>query len=227
MWPRVRELTTERKSQLITPHDPEAVKLSQLLAGFSGICNLNYKRRSDGSLAVFEVNARMGADLACDVPPNMLRAILSSLPACLEKGIGNDVVGLKYSRVVVRAPKPLASLDTREASLQAHGTFVRPKAEQWMRSPAEARGGAASGAPPLAVASRPGVGVQDMLPRPVAMPQAARANVHCAEQTSLATDKAARPISSLWDGDDSEEDDYVPLKQRKVLQMQRARVVSS
>ena len=46
-----------------------------------GVCNVNYKVRADGSVCVFEVNARMGADLGCDVPPPMLRDCLDRLDA--------------------------------------------------------------------------------------------------------------------------------------------------
>ena len=38
------------------------------LSDFSGICNFNYKVRPNGGMCIFEVNARVGADLACDVP---------------------------------------------------------------------------------------------------------------------------------------------------------------
>lgn len=38
------------------------------LEGYSGICNFNYKLRKDGSLCLFEVNPRVGGDLAFEVP---------------------------------------------------------------------------------------------------------------------------------------------------------------
>ena len=57
----------------------------QFLSGFSGICNFNYKLRQDGSkdggLCIFEVNARIGADLACDVPRRRAAALFSKLDA--------------------------------------------------------------------------------------------------------------------------------------------------
>jgi hypothetical protein len=40
--------------------------MKAFLADFSGICNFNYKLRPEGGMCIFEVNARIGADLACD-----------------------------------------------------------------------------------------------------------------------------------------------------------------
>jgi carbamoylphosphate synthase large subunit len=40
--------------------------MKAFLADFSGICNFNYKLRTEGGMCIFEVNARIGADLACD-----------------------------------------------------------------------------------------------------------------------------------------------------------------
>ena len=56
------------------------------MVGFDGICNFNYKLRPDGRMCIFEVNARMGADLGCDVPPPMMRAFFDKLDA-LERGL--------------------------------------------------------------------------------------------------------------------------------------------
>lgn len=36
--------------------------------GYSGFINFNYKLRPDGEMCIMEANARIGADLACDVP---------------------------------------------------------------------------------------------------------------------------------------------------------------
>ena len=49
------------------------------LAEFSGICNFNYKVRPDNGLCIFEVNARIGADLACDVPRRRAAAFFERL----------------------------------------------------------------------------------------------------------------------------------------------------
>ena len=52
------------------------------LADFSGICNFNYKVRPDtGSMCIFEVNARVGADLACDVTRRRAAALFEKLDA--------------------------------------------------------------------------------------------------------------------------------------------------
>ena len=46
---------------------------------FSGILNFNYKVRPSGGLCIFEVNARIGADLACDVPRKRAAQLFSRL----------------------------------------------------------------------------------------------------------------------------------------------------
>ena len=75
------------------PHDVEEVGRSTsddvpaahmavmeaMIGGYSGICNFNYKVRADGALCIFEVNARIGADLACDVPRARARAFFEKL----------------------------------------------------------------------------------------------------------------------------------------------------
>ena len=39
------------------------------------MCNFNYKVRQDsGHMGIFEVNTRVGADLACDVPRERAKA---------------------------------------------------------------------------------------------------------------------------------------------------------
>ena len=50
-----------------------------IIAGFSGLCNFNYKERPDGSICVFEVNVRLGCDLACDVARERFRLVLERL----------------------------------------------------------------------------------------------------------------------------------------------------
>jgi len=54
------------------------------LGGYQGICNFNYKVRDDGSMAIFEINTRMGADLACDMPAQMLRGLMRTLDETIE-----------------------------------------------------------------------------------------------------------------------------------------------
>lgn len=70
VWPRVREIS---KEMCDTPAEHLAI-MTKFLTGYSGICNFNYKRRPDGRLCIFEVNPRIGADLAGDVPKPRARA---------------------------------------------------------------------------------------------------------------------------------------------------------
>ena len=68
MWPDVEELEDKRHSHSNVPSRHLAT-MKAFLTDFSGVCNFNYKvRKADGGMCIFEVNARIGADLACDVP---------------------------------------------------------------------------------------------------------------------------------------------------------------
>ena len=62
-----RQDEDKRKStDKVNPAHLETMK--GFLTDFSGICNFNYKVRPDtGGMCIFEVNARVGADLACDI----------------------------------------------------------------------------------------------------------------------------------------------------------------
>lgn len=106
VWPRVTELRKERSSEAIPVDDAEATLLARLLVAYTGVCNLNYKRRPGGHPAVFEVNARVGADLACDVPAPMLKAMLFALPGCLGgvQGQANGKGGLPASGLAPGTP---------------------------------------------------------------------------------------------------------------------------
>jgi len=58
--------------------------MRSFLAGYNGFCNFNYKVQSDGKLRLFEINARIGADLACDASgnwPDLARAMFEKLDA--------------------------------------------------------------------------------------------------------------------------------------------------
>ena len=80
VWPHVKEKRAERTTAAGPP-----AQLGHMLAllgnEFQGICNFNYKLRSDATLCVFEVNPRMGSDLGCDVPMRVLRGFLGQLDA--------------------------------------------------------------------------------------------------------------------------------------------------
>ena len=45
------------------------------------MCNFNYKVRPTGGMCIFEVNARVGADLACDVPRRRAAQFFEALEA--------------------------------------------------------------------------------------------------------------------------------------------------
>lgn len=81
VWPRVHERA--RHSTDSPPASHMAV-IRQLVAGYSGFCNVNYKTRSADPdapvrLAIFEVNARVGGDLVNDVPKPAARAFFDGL----------------------------------------------------------------------------------------------------------------------------------------------------
>eukprot|EP00747_Dinoflagellata_sp_TGD_P081093 gnl/TRDRNA2_/TRDRNA2_161162_c0_seq3.p3 gnl/TRDRNA2_/TRDRNA2_161162_c0~~gnl/TRDRNA2_/TRDRNA2_161162_c0_seq3.p3 ORF type:complete len:167 (+),score=39.07 gnl/TRDRNA2_/TRDRNA2_161162_c0_seq3:724-1224(+) len=73
--------------------------MERFLDDYSGFCNFNYKVHRDGKLCLFEINARVGADLACDAPsnwPEITRAMFEKLDAIgrrLEFMEGLDALG--------------------------------------------------------------------------------------------------------------------------------------
>eukprot|EP00930_Biecheleria_cincta_P061965 TRINITY_DN47495_c0_g1_i1.p1 TRINITY_DN47495_c0_g1~~TRINITY_DN47495_c0_g1_i1.p1 ORF type:complete len:490 (+),score=40.21 TRINITY_DN47495_c0_g1_i1:30-1472(+) len=75
VWPNVGEVRRELCS---VPSEHLAV-MQAFLAGYSGFCNFNYKIRKAGSICIFEVNARIGADLACEMPRDRARDMFQSL----------------------------------------------------------------------------------------------------------------------------------------------------
>ena len=78
VWPDVEEDESKRRSTSDIPQEHlDIMKL--FLSDFSGICNFNYKIRPDNGLCIFEVNARIGADLACDVPRRRAAAFFERL----------------------------------------------------------------------------------------------------------------------------------------------------
>ncbi|CAJ1339659.1 unnamed protein product [Effrenium voratum] len=64
VWPRVTELGKE----LLEAQPEHRFVMQKLVQGYSGFINFNYKLRPDGQMCIMEANARIGADLACDVP---------------------------------------------------------------------------------------------------------------------------------------------------------------
>jgi carbamoylphosphate synthase large subunit len=80
IWPNVKEL-----ARTVCDLPAEHLEIMRrILVGYSGFCNFNYKVRPDGRLCLFEANARVGGDLACDVPvlrPDLGRAMFEKLEA--------------------------------------------------------------------------------------------------------------------------------------------------
>lgn len=75
VWPNVGEVRRELCS---VPSEHLAI-MHSFLVGYSGFCNFNYKIRKAGSICIFEVNARIGADLACEMPRDRAREMFQSL----------------------------------------------------------------------------------------------------------------------------------------------------
>ena len=96
VWPRAREVRRRRRTDADVPAEHLAV-LASLLSGYSGICNVNYKVRDEspredggatgcgpdgrtpGQMAIFEVNPRVGGDLATDAARDQVRDLLETL----------------------------------------------------------------------------------------------------------------------------------------------------
>lgn len=83
VWPQVTELEKE----LVEPTESELKVMEKLVQGYSGFVNFNYKvRRTDEQMLIMEANARVGADLACDVPRPLARRMLELLDRVYEDG---------------------------------------------------------------------------------------------------------------------------------------------
>eukprot|EP00435_Cladocopium_sp_Y103_P065807 s429_g27.t2 len=80
VWPRVTELGNELRMPPEDPTEKQLDVMRRLVQGYSGFINFNYKiRPSDGQMCIMEANARIGADLACDVPRPHARRMLQAL----------------------------------------------------------------------------------------------------------------------------------------------------
>jgi len=98
VWPHVGEVG--RRSYDNIPLEHLAV-MKDFLQGYSGICNFNYKVRPNGRMCIFEVNTRVGADLACDVPRPRARALFAKMDSIWEDipaQSQQDVAGSKSSQ---------------------------------------------------------------------------------------------------------------------------------
>lgn len=76
IWPLVGELSRTTLDGIPKTH---LRVMKKFLKGFSGICNFNYKVRPSGEICVFEVNTRVGADLACDINRDRARLFFLAL----------------------------------------------------------------------------------------------------------------------------------------------------
>ncbi|CAE7776377.1 APUM3, partial [Symbiodinium pilosum] len=75
IWPGVNELSKELY-EVPAHHIPV---LAAFVTEYDGILNFNYKIRPDGRICIFEVNTRIGADLACDAPRERARQLFLML----------------------------------------------------------------------------------------------------------------------------------------------------
>mmetsp|Transcript_30669 Transcript_30669/g.77491 ORF Transcript_30669/g.77491 Transcript_30669/m.77491 type:complete len:385 (-) Transcript_30669:57-1211(-) len=83
VWPHdVVEVCRQSHSDIPERH---LATMTGFLREYSGICNFNYKVRASGDMCIFEVNTRVGADLACDVPRDRARALFEKLDELSEK----------------------------------------------------------------------------------------------------------------------------------------------
>jgi hypothetical protein len=109
VWPKVKEHTSARRTFDRVPSAHLDV-MRRLLDGFDGVANFNYKLRPDGRLCLFEVNPRLGGDLACDTPPSCARALWErmegSLPPREEASLAHDELLLDVEEGLERAAWP-------------------------------------------------------------------------------------------------------------------------
>jgi hypothetical protein len=77
VWPYAKEKSRSSHDDVPAAH---LRVMAAFLRGFSGICNFNYKvRQPDQTLAIFEINPRVGADLSMDVPRPRARQLFEKL----------------------------------------------------------------------------------------------------------------------------------------------------
>ena len=76
IWPRVREDRKRRTTHNLAPAHLEV--LQALFVGYSGVCNVNFKLR-EGAISIFEVNTRVGGDLANDAARADAQAFFEAL----------------------------------------------------------------------------------------------------------------------------------------------------
>lgn len=73
VWPHTAQ--SKRTSSELSP--PERLQIEPFVRYFTGVCNVNYKVRPDGRIAIFEFNPRVGADF-CDAKVSLARVIVET-----------------------------------------------------------------------------------------------------------------------------------------------------
>eukprot|EP00928_Gymnodinium_smaydae_P037526 TRINITY_DN2602_c0_g1_i2.p1 TRINITY_DN2602_c0_g1~~TRINITY_DN2602_c0_g1_i2.p1 ORF type:complete len:550 (-),score=61.17 TRINITY_DN2602_c0_g1_i2:132-1781(-) len=92
VWPRVEEVS---KGSYV-PSESHMAIMKELVQDYIGICNFNYKIRQDGRMCIFEINTRVGGDLATDVPRERAQSFFAKLddlstdPAVAAMPAGDD-----------------------------------------------------------------------------------------------------------------------------------------
>eukprot|EP00929_Paragymnodinium_shiwhaense_P031322 TRINITY_DN17572_c0_g1_i4.p1 TRINITY_DN17572_c0_g1~~TRINITY_DN17572_c0_g1_i4.p1 ORF type:complete len:358 (+),score=66.50 TRINITY_DN17572_c0_g1_i4:131-1204(+) len=75
VWPHVEE---HGRGLFDVPEEHVRI-FAAFMREYNGICNFNYKIRDDGRIGILEINTRIGADLACDVPRERARQLFKRL----------------------------------------------------------------------------------------------------------------------------------------------------
>ena len=78
IWPYAKEVSRASHDEVPQAH---LEVMRAFVDGYSGVCNFNYKVREDGCVAIFEMNTRIGADLAVDMPRPRAAILLEKLDA--------------------------------------------------------------------------------------------------------------------------------------------------
>ena len=133
VWPHVKEDVGARASHMRLPKAHRDV-FQRLLAGYSGVCNVNYKVVDEGeggeggdeddraqSLRIFEVNARVGSDLAVHARRELTKGFFEVAAAVFLLWFCEDLV-VVFTAVFVQA------LDALDATSEATPTARPPAA---------------------------------------------------------------------------------------------------
>eukprot|EP00929_Paragymnodinium_shiwhaense_P065954 TRINITY_DN33043_c0_g1_i1.p1 TRINITY_DN33043_c0_g1~~TRINITY_DN33043_c0_g1_i1.p1 ORF type:complete len:321 (+),score=84.17 TRINITY_DN33043_c0_g1_i1:138-1100(+) len=74
-YPQVKQV----RKQVVEAEPEHLAIMQQVVQEYSGLCNFNFKIRDNGSMAIFEINTRIGGDLAVDIPRKRAREIFERL----------------------------------------------------------------------------------------------------------------------------------------------------